>query len=148
VSGEAETASRKSVIEVSMHHALAQLHSRRWFRSGLAIATVVVAVTALSAPTRAANVFDGYWNVSIKTQAGACDPSYSFAVEIADGRLNGANGALVGLVSNKGAVSVQMGGGDRRGTANGKLSGNGGAGRWSGKATGASCSGRWTAQRG
>ena len=68
------------LTELPMHHA----SRRRTFRLGFAAMTFMAAVSAFSAPTHAANLFDGYWNVSIKTQAGGCDPSYSFAVEIAD----------------------------------------------------------------
>jgi hypothetical protein len=120
--------------------------------SKLRLAAPLAALALLAAMTPgktfAATPFDGYWNVSIMTQSGACDRSYNFAVSIVDGRLDGANGALLGTVNNKGGVNVLMGGGERRGTASGRLTGNSGSGRWSGSATGASCSGRWTAQRG
>jgi hypothetical protein len=122
--------------------------SRRLFRSGLVVVGLIAGSIVLSAPGRAANIYDGYWNVSITTAAGPCDRSYSVAVQIADGRLNGANGAVIGLVSANGAVSAQMGGGERRGTASGRLKGNIGSGRWSGTANGSSCHGRWVASRG
>ena len=115
---------------------------------GLAALGLIAGLGALSAPGRAANVYDGYWNVSITTVAGPCDPTYSVAVQVADGRLNGANGALIGRVSANGAVSVQMGGGERRGTASGRLKVNIGSGHWSGTANGSSCHGRWIATRG
>jgi hypothetical protein len=121
---------------------------RRSFHFGLAALGLIAASSALSGPARAANLYDGYWDVSITTIAGPCDPTYSVAVQVSDGRLNGANGALLGLVSANGAVSVQMGGGERRGTASGRLKGNVGSGRWSGTASGSSCHGRWTASRG
>lgn len=114
-----------------------------------AIAGAVLAALAALAPgqARAAMPFDGHWTVSIETRSGTCDRTLSFPVSIVDGRLDGANGALLGTVNTKGGVSVMLGGGDRRGTASGRLAGNSGAGRWSGNATGASCSGRWTATR-
>lgn len=116
----------------------------------LAACAGALALAAALTPGKALAVmpFDGSWNVSIVTQSGSCDRAYNFAVSIADGRLDGANGALLGTVNSKGGVNVMMGGGDRRGTASGKLSGNTGSGRWSGNATGASCSGQWTARRG
>jgi len=92
--------------------------------------------------------FDGSWSVSIVTQSGSCDRTLSLPVSIVDGRLDGANGAMLGTVNAKGGVIVMMSGGDRRGTANGRLVGNSGSGRWTGNATGASCSGSWTARRG
>jgi hypothetical protein len=115
-----------------------------------AAAAAALAGLALLAPVqaRAAMPFDGNWTVSIMTQSGSCDRSYTFPVSIVDGRFDGANGALLGTVNAKGGVNVMLGGGDRRGTANGRLAGNGGSGRWSGNATGASCSGNWTAKRG
>ena len=125
-----------------------QTFRRRSFPFGLAALGLIAGSILVAAPGRAANSYDGYWNVSITTAAGPCDPTYSVAVQIADGRLNGANGAVIGLVSAKFAVSAQMGGGERRGTASGRLKGNIGSGRWSGKASGSSCHGRWTASRG
>ena len=117
---------------------------------GPAACTAALALALALAPGKvsAAMPFDGSWSVSITTQSGSCDRAYNFAVSIIDGRLDGANGALLGTVNNKGGLNVMMGGGDRRGTASGKLSGNAGSGRWSGNATGASCSGQWTARRG
>ncbi len=116
----------------------------------LAASLAVLALLAAATPSKtfAATPFDGYWNVSIMTQSGACDRSYNFAVSIVDGRLDGADGALLGTVNGKGGVNVLMGGGDRRGSASGRLAGNSGSGRWSGSATGSACSGRWTARRG
>ena len=131
---------------------MAHASRRPAFYVGLTALALAAGSGALSAPSHAAghaaNLYDGYWNVSIVTQAGSCDPTYSVAVQIADGRLNGANGALIGFVNANGAVSVQMGGGERRGTASGRLKGTTGSGRWSGTAAGASCRGRWTATRG
>jgi hypothetical protein len=111
-------------------------------------AALVLAATLIPGNARAAMPFDGSWTVSIETRSGTCDRTLSFPVSIVDGRLDGANGALLGTVSAKGGLSAMLGGGDRRGSASGRLAGNSGSGRWSGNATGASCSGRWTATRG
>ena len=119
----------------------------RTFRLAACAAAVTVVAAMMPGKALAAMPFDGAWNVSIITQSGACDRSYDFAVSIVDGRLDGANGALLGTVNSKGGVNVMLGGGDRRGRASGRLIGNSGSGRWSGNATGASCSGRWTAWR-
>ena len=118
------------------------------FRLVAGAAALALAATLIPAKARAAMPFDGSWSVSIVTQSGSCDRSLSLPVNIVDGRLDGANGALLGTVNTKGGVSVMMGGGDRRGSASGRLVGNAGSGRWSGNATGASCSGTWTATRG
>ena len=99
-------------------------------------------------PARAAMPFDGSWKVSIETLSGSCDRSYNFNVSIVDGRLDAANGALLGTVNPKGGVNALIGGGDRRASASGKLAGATGSGRWTGVSKGAPCSGRWIAQRG
>ena len=111
-------------------------------------AALALAATLIPGTARAAMPFDGSWSVSIVTQSGSCDRTLSLPVSIVDGRLDGANGAMLGTVNAKGGVNVMMGGGDRRGTASGRLVGNSGSGRWTGNATGASCSGSWTARRG
>jgi hypothetical protein len=119
-------------------------------RKALRLATCVTALAlaaVLPGKATAAMPFDGSWNVSIVTKSGSCDRSLNVMVSVIDGRLDGANGALLGTVNSKGGVSVMMGGGDRRGSANGRLAGNSGSGRWSGNATGAACSGSWTATR-
>jgi hypothetical protein len=118
------------------------------FRLAAGAAALALAAALVPAKARAAMPFDGNWTVSIETQAGTCDRTLSFPVSIVDGRLDGANGALLGTVNTRGGVSAMLGGGDRRGSASGRLAGNAGSGRWSGNATGASCSGRWTATRG
>jgi hypothetical protein len=124
----------------------ARVNRHFWF---IAAAAALATFAALApGKARAAMPFDGNWTVSIVTQSGSCDRALSFPVSIVDGRLDGANGALLGTVNAKGGVSVMLGGGDRRGSASGRLIGNSGSGRWSGNATGASCSGRWSAQRG
>ena len=118
------------------------------FRLAACAAALALAAVLVPGKARAAMPFDGSWSVSIVTQSGSCDRTLSLPVSIVDGRLDGANGAMLGTVNAKGGVSVMMGGGDRRGTASGRLVGNSGSGRWSGSATGASCSGSWTARRG
>ena len=122
--------------------------SLRKFQLAACVAAFALAAGLTPGKALAAMPFDGSWTVSIMTQSGSCDRAYNFAVSVVDGRLDGANGALLGTVNGKGGVSVLMGGGDRRGTASGRLAGNSGSGRWSGNATGASCSGHWTARRG
>ena len=81
------------------------------FELRFAVPLAALALLAAMTPgkTFAATPFDGYWNVSIMTQSGACDRSYNFAVSIVDGRLDGANGALLGTVNSKGGVNVADG---------------------------------------
>ena len=121
---------------------------RQFWLAAAGAALAALAVTAPPTAARAAMPFDGSWRVSIQTLSGSCDPVYNFNVSIVDGRLDAANGALLGTVNTKGGVSAVIGGGDRRASANGKLAGNAGSGRWNGVSKGAPCSGRWTASRG
>ncbi len=96
----------------------------------------------------AATPYDGYWTVSIMTHRGTCDRVTSVSVNIRDGRLDGANGALAGSVAGNGALRAVMGGGDSRGNASGRLAAAGrGGGSWSGVRSSGPCSGKWSAQR-
>ena len=121
---------------------------RHFWLAAAGAALAALAVTAPPTTARAAMPFDGSWRVSIQTLSGSCDPVYNFNVSIVDGRLDAANGALLGTVNTKGGVSAVIGGGDRRASASGKLAGSAGSGRWNGVSKGAPCSGRWTASRG
>ena len=120
---------------------------RHFWLAAAGAALAALAVTS-SGPARAAMPFDGSWRVSIETLSGSCDRSYNFNASIVDGRLDAANGALLGTVNAKGGVNAMIGGGNRRASASGKLAGNAGSGRWTGVSKGSPCSGRWTASRG
>lgn len=120
----------------------------RKFRLTVCVAALTLAAVLAPGAASAGMPFDGFWKVSIETQSGTCDRALNLSVSIVEGRLDGANGALLGTVNSKGGLNALIGGGDRRATASGRLAGNSGSGRWSGIATGAACSGRWTAQRG
>src|SRR5215218_9580384 len=82
---------------------------RHFWLAAAAAALVALTVTA-PGKARAAMPFDGHWKVQIQTLSGTCDRSRNFAVSIVDGRLDGANGALLGTVNNKGGVSAMLGG--------------------------------------
>ena len=109
--------------------------------------TVASALAASIGFANAASLYDGYWSVSIHTLRGACDPSFSVSVNIRDGRLDGANGALAGSVGRSGTLSAMIGGGETRAHASGRLAATTGGGRWTGVRRGGPCSGRWVAQR-
>lgn len=116
-------------------------------RRGAVALAAIAAVIASGGLARADTLYDGYWNVSIVTLRGACDRSASVSVSIRDGRIDGANGALVGSVGRNGALRAMIGGGDSRASASGRLAGAGGGGGWSGIRNGGPCSGRWSAQK-
>jgi hypothetical protein len=115
-------------------------------------ATVVLAaVAAPGAATagKAGGGYDGIWNVLVITQAGTCDPAYSYPFRIVGGRISAAGAADVsGSVGLGGVVVVRISAGGRVASGNGRLSGSTGAGRWTANVSSGSCSGRWQATRG
>ncbi len=93
--------------------------------------------------------YDGYWNVFIITEFGACSRTYSFPVRIAGGRvLSGGTAAVAGSVGRGGGVVVRVSSGGSYATGSGRLGAGFGGGRWSGRGSQGFCSGRWQARRG
>src|SRR6266851_154271 len=107
-------------------------HNRITIFSALFLTSAAVALIA--APATAQTPYDGLWNVTIVTKAGACEPSTRSTLTGADG---------TGSIGREGMVRVSIGGA----FANGQLSGNAGSGRWNGASAGMPCSGRWEASR-
>jgi hypothetical protein len=111
-----------------------------------AAAISCVLVTAGIAQARSA--YDGSWDLVFMTQRGACDASYNFTVNIANGVVTHPN--LVrfkGYVARSGAVRASVFVQDKYASGSGRLSNVNGRGTWSGYAGNARCSGYWTAQR-
>jgi hypothetical protein len=110
-----------------------------------------IAVTcsiASSSLAHAHSAYDGSWDLIFVTQRGACDPSYNFTVNIADGIVTHPN--LVrfrGYVARSGSVRASVTVHDKFASGTGRLAGTAGRGRWSGYAGTERCSGYWTAQR-
>jgi hypothetical protein len=94
--------------------------------------------------------YDGVWNVLIITQAGNCDPAYSYPFRVSGGRISTAGGAadVSGSVGGGGSVAVRIRLGGSVATGSGRLVGSTGAGRWTARLSGGNCSGRWQATRG
>jgi hypothetical protein len=112
--------------------------------SAIAASCLVAFVSA----AQARSAFDGSWDLVFVTQRGACDATYNFAVNIADGVVTHPN--LVkfrGHVAPSGAVSASVSVPDKYASGSGRLSSNSGRGTWSGYSGSARCSGYWTAQR-
>jgi hypothetical protein len=111
----------------------------------------MIAAVCFMAPTSATHArsaYDGSWDLVFVTQQGACDPSYSFTVNVSDGVVTHPN--LVkfkGYVAKSGSVHASVTVHDKFASGTGRLFGMSGRGRWSGYAGGARCSGYWTAQR-
>lgn len=105
---------------------------------------VLIAAAVLSAPTVVtAAPFDGQWTVTVVTSAGDCQPSATYPVVVADGKVSAAMGDVSGKVQSNGMVRVSLQGA----YANGTLSGDSGSGKWNGASAGVACSGRWQASR-
>jgi hypothetical protein len=103
---------------------------------------------ALASAANARTTFDGSWDLLFVTQRGACDPSYSFTVNVSNGIVKHPN--LVkfkGYVARSGAVRASVTVHDKYASGVGRLSGASGRGTWSGYSGNARCSGYWTAQR-
>ena len=106
---------------------------------------VVVVLAAVAAPdaadagkagaaVAAGGGYDGIWNVLVITQAGSCDPAYSYPFRVSGGRISTMGPADVsGSVGRGGAVVVRISAGGRVASGNGRLGGSTGAGRLDGQ---------------
>jgi len=126
------------------------------FRAARALQWIFVAA-AVAAPNAAGAGkavatgagYDGLWNVLVITQAGTCDPAYSYPFRVSGGRILSTGAADVsGSVGPGGAVVVRISAGGRVASGNGRLGGSTGAGRWTAKVSSGNCSGSWQATRG
>ena len=111
----------------------------------------MIAAACLVTPAslvHARSAYDGSWDLVFVTQSGACDPSYSFTVNVSDGVVTHPN--LVkfkGYVAKSGSVHASVTVHEKFASGTGRLSGTSGGGRWSGHSGSARCTGYWTAQR-
>ncbi len=120
--------------------------------TGKSVAGLIAGVLAMAGthgvearPTRS---FDGAWHLIFETRAGACDQTYSFDVNIANGRISHPN--LVrfhGRVSPSGAVRASVTVPDKHASGSGRLERRRGAGSWSGYSGADRCRGSWTARK-
>jgi len=112
--------------------------------SAIAIGSMIV----LAPPAQARSSYDGWWDLVFVTQAGGCDASYNFTVNVANGVVTHPN--LVrfrGYVAKSGAVRASVTVQDKYASGSGRLLGTTGRGKWSGYSGSSRCSGYWTAQR-
>jgi hypothetical protein len=111
-------------------------------------ATIAAFLVASASIAQASSAYDGSWDLNFVTQRGACDPTYSFSVNIADGVVTHPN--LVrfrGHVARSGAVRASVTVQDKFASGSGRLVSNSGRGSWSGYSGSGRCSGYWTARR-
>ncbi len=110
-------------------------------------------LVATATPSEAAkrgrsSAYDGLWSVSIRTQAGPCDPAYRYPARIVGGQIRQADNdfsyQITGVVVSSGGIAVTVSKGGQSATGYGRLHGSSGGGRWS---AGTTCYGTWSAMR-
>jgi hypothetical protein len=113
------------------------------------LATVFGCATLLLATgADARSSYDGSWNITFVTQAGDCNPTYSYSVNIENGVTTSPNVATFrGNVTSTGAVRASVTMQEKRASGSGKLTGVLGRGTWIGYPGDQRCAGSWTAQR-
>ena len=114
--------------------------------------TLAIAATpsdAAATKQSRSRAYDGLWSVSIRTQAGPCDPSYRYPARIVGGQIRQAENdfsyQISGVVVSSGAIAVIVSKGGQSATGYGRLHGATGYGRWS--VGGNTCYGTWSAMR-
>jgi hypothetical protein len=119
-----------------------------------AVAVASVLVMAAATPSEAAkrgrsSAYDGLWSVSIRTEAGPCDPSYRYPARIIGGQIRQADNdfsyQISGVVVASGGIAVTVSKSGQSATGYGRLRGSSGGGRWT--AGGNACYGTWSAMR-
>src|SRR5437879_13450276 len=105
-------------------------------RSILFLSAFTAAAALAAVPATAQTPYDGLWNVTIVTKAGACEPSTRSTLTVTDGKVSAAGADVSGSIGREGPVRVSIGGA----SANGQLSGNSGSGKWNGASAGVPCS--------
>jgi hypothetical protein len=121
----------------------------RWIFGAAVVAALAAPGAADARTARRGGGYDGIWNVLIITQAGRCDPAYSYPFQVSGGRISSAGAADVsGSVGAGGGVTVRISAGGSVATGSGRLGGSSGVGRWSARLSSGNCSGRWQATRG
>lgn len=112
------------------------------------IAALVSATLVTATAAKATSVYDGAWSLNFVTQQGACNPTYNFDVNIAEGFVSHPN--LVrfrGKVTARGVVHASVTVQDKHAVGSGRLTNRSGRGIWTGSDGAARCAGYWTAQR-
>src|SRR5437899_2283987 len=88
---------------------------------------------ALAPAAHGSSAYDGSWGLVFVTQRGACDPRYSFTVDVTNGIVTHPN--LVrfrGHVAKSGAVRASVAVQEKYASGAGKLAATSGRGTWSG----------------
>jgi hypothetical protein len=122
---------------------------RRLFCACVPSFLLVLAYFATVDPAFARTPYDGDWSVVIVAHGGACDSSYRFGVQVADGLVinDGGIATVQGRVTPTGLVRVTVRAGSQWANGSGHLTGKRGGGVWRGQGTGGTCGGTWVAER-
>ena len=138
-----------SAQSIAISTSFGRSRALRWISAAAVLAALAAPGAADARKVRIGGGYDGVWNVLIITQAGNCDPAYSYPFQVSGGRISSAGAADVsGTVGGGGVVAVRISAGGSVATGSGRLGGSSGAGRWSARLSGGNCSGRWQATRG
>ena len=115
--------------------------ARSSLRSGLLFLAIAVSALSLSSAGQARSAFDGRWMVQAVAHSGRCTESYSVAVQVANGQINGNyfGAAAAGRVDSSGRLILRI----DVVRASGALAAGTGLGRWQSP----TCNGTWTARR-
>jgi hypothetical protein len=120
-------------------------------RAATMVMLLCAALACSAAPANAASpraTFDGSWNLVFVTQAGDCDPTYNFTVDVTNGIVTHPNLVrFTGKVAPSGSVRASVTVQDKYASGSGRLSSVSGRGSWSGRSGNSHCTGYWTAQR-
>jgi hypothetical protein len=110
---------------------------------------LIVAYIATTDPAVARTPYDGGWSVVIVAHSGACDSSYRFGVQVADGLVinDGGLATVQGRVTATGLVKVSVRAGNQWANGSGRLTGKRGGGVWRGQGVNGNCGGTWIAER-
>ena len=110
---------------------------------------LIVAYIATTDPAVARTPYDGDWSVVIVAHTGACDSSYRFGVQVADGLVinDGGLATVQGRVTPTGLVKVSVRAGSQWANGSGRLTGKRGGGVWKGQGMNGNCGGTWIAER-
>jgi len=126
-----------------------RMRASQWIVGAALVAALAAPGAADARGARKGGGYDGIWNVLIITQAGSCDPAYSYPFQVTGSRISSAGAADVsGSVGAGGGVTVRISAGGSVATGSGRLGGSSGVGRWSARLSNGNCSGRWQATRG
>jgi hypothetical protein len=114
-----------------------------------AAAAAIAAYIATIDPAVAHTPYDGDWSVVIVAHGGACDSSYRFGVQVADGLVinDGGLATVQGRVTPTGLVRVSVRAGSQWANGSGRLTGKRGGGVWRGQGANGNCGGTWIAER-